>query len=287
MSTELDDRIRATVHTIAHTAADPIPWSDLSVPRNAPEPVHPRYRNLVAAAVALALVLGGAAVAFAVRNRSGEISTTSHPSVIHSVFEFSQSSRGCPTSRHSGPLDADRAHIDTWYDAAGQRYRSRMTYPDGSTLDEVYLGIPEHPSAVFRFGRVFTRGQWKLGPGCVGVTAGPVLPQPWASTSTPNGVGRPVAGTVKDSKGRTSWRRRSSGTMTVASGNDTPQLATETLTYFVEPRTARLLEIRYRLQSPTVGEFTSRLVKIREGRVDAPRGIFSTRFYRSSKRPSP
>ena len=43
MSTELDDRIRATVHTIAHTAADPIPWSDLSVPRNAPEPVHPRY----------------------------------------------------------------------------------------------------------------------------------------------------------------------------------------------------------------------------------------------------
>lgn len=281
MSTELDDRIRATVHTIAHGTADPISWRDINVPRNALTPTRHRPRNLIVAAGALLIVLAGATIAFAIRNRSGEISTTSRASVVHAVFEFSQTSRGCPTSHGRGPSDFDRARIDTWYDATGERYRSRTTYPDGSTLDQVYLGIPERPSAVFRFGRVFSRGQWKIGPGCAGVTAGPVLPQPWASTSAPNGVGRPVEGTVEDSRGRASWRRRSSGTMTVAFGNGAPQLATETTTYFLEPHTARLLEVRYRLQIPTGGEFSSRLVKTRQDRLVAPRQTFSTRGYQS------
>lgn len=282
MSTELDDRIRATVHTIAHSAPDPVPWPGVSVPRNAPEPMTPRRsrRNLVSVAAALALTLSAGGVALAIRQDSPETAATRPGTVIHSVFEFSQSSHACPPSHGRGPFDVDRARIDTWYDQPRARYRRSQTYAGGSTFDQIFLGISEHPSADFTIGRAYSRGTSRIAPSCAGPISGQVLPKPWASASSPNRVGRAVAGTITDSRGRPAWRRRSAGTRTLTVGNSGTQLARETTIFFMRPHTGELLEIQYQLSIPTVGVFTSRLVTVRQDRIDAPRSLFSTRSYR-------
>ena len=139
MTTELDDRIRATVHTIAHCAADPIPWSDLSVPRNAPEPVRHRRRrrNFIAATAAAALVAAAAFGAVQLRTSATdpERPATTHAGEFNEVVDVTRAvDAPCPSDT---PAEARPVQFrtETWGSDRLGRYRAQVTPATGGTHD--------------------------------------------------------------------------------------------------------------------------------------------------------
>jgi hypothetical protein len=191
-----------------------------------------RHVVLVAAGVAV-LVVAAVAVAAATAGRrdhgvgSGPSVTVEYERLVY----HQRASLHCPAARSAGRYDS--MVIETWGDRAGKRWRTRITYPDGSTRDVVAEGSPWYPTDHFSRGQV--RGATL---GCkdpsIGVlvaerqgdivSLNPMADVP-ADVGEGSGLGMPlvpsyrdlgegIAGTHRDSRGRLTrvWRAVTGGT---------------------------------------------------------------------------
>src|SRR4051794_3660085 len=114
-----------------------------------------RARYLVAAAALLALV--AAAVVLATR-RDDPVRVTSDPDAAGTLtVEYERSVYHQTAEFQCTPTTAgryDRWTVETWGDRTGRRWRTRTTYPDGSTRDTIFTGSPWYPDARYLRGKV-------------------------------------------------------------------------------------------------------------------------------------
>jgi hypothetical protein len=275
--TLLDDRLHDTVTTMLRAAPEPRPFESLRVPRNLNVPTRPpeRRRNLVAAALAMALV--AVTVLCIALLRDDETPRPAAPApIVHEVWTYRRAVRmQCPR----GPVSfEDRATIETWFDRRSRTFRRRVTAPIDTIYDFIQFDVRRGDPSRFRLPPTYVRGTPLPSlPGCFdpNMSLPSAVATGWSSTRDAAEMGRPLLGLVTDSRGRPAQRRQDRGTGTIT-GDGSPMRVTTTLTNFLTPRTGRLLEQRSRARYEGVGTVSTDLVRLRRDLVDHPQRVFST-----------
>ncbi|MBV9951754.1 MAG: carboxypeptidase regulatory-like domain-containing protein [Acidimicrobiia bacterium] len=253
-----------------------------------------RGRHLVlVAAVALAVLASLVAVITAGRRDEGR-GSGSPVTVEYEHLEYAQRAQlRCAALPGRGFESMD---IETWADRAGKRWRTRVTYPDGSTRDVVAEGSPWYPTDHFSRGEVrgATLGckQSSIGilvaePGQGGVVSlNPLADDPGRVGSgnvplvpTYRDVAESLPGTQRDSRGRLArvWREVIGGT--TGSGSSRPSIRiAQTHDWYVIGD--QVVEERYVNRYAGAGTGRWSLTLVGSGRRTVPGDWFDTAGYR-------
>ncbi|MBV9950813.1 MAG: hypothetical protein JO291_02590 [Acidimicrobiia bacterium] len=114
-----------------------------------------RARYLAVAVAVLAIVAVAAVLA---TRRDYSVRVTTHPDTARTLTveyersEYRQTAHFQCTPTVNGHFD--RWTVETWGDRTGRRWRTRTTYPDGSTRDTIFTGSPWYPDARYLRGKV-------------------------------------------------------------------------------------------------------------------------------------
>ena len=291
--TPIEDQLRAW----ADDAADQVPpWSP-AAPLTAPAPPNARRRWLLVGAAAAALVVV-AAVGWRVvdEQRGGVAVTAASGGQIEVEYERSEyiqrAELQCtPREQETTPTFA-RAVYETWADRTGKRWRTTVTYPDGSTLDTIDLGSPYYPTEELTRGRdagaVLGCDDVILAAapsgGSVNLMAEvPMVQTPWDSEPFPAVQPFPgndrtrVAGDHVDSRNRPGERWRSS----TSGFDDRGRPIEQVHEWVVERDTDRILEVTTTMKHEGVGSAEQRRTVVEHGIRQVDASIFDTDGYES------
>ena len=160
---ELDDELQRQLRRWGDDLARLVPpYRHAPTPARLAPATQRRPLWLVAAVVAT-VVVGAGALWRAQTDSTSRVATQGGAAMVrHERIEVRISA-----NLSCAPIDAsatfDHATVDTWADTEGRRYRTRVTYPDGSNYDVIAIGSPYYPTELYE------RGQARLGPlGCDG-----------------------------------------------------------------------------------------------------------------------
>jgi hypothetical protein len=196
--------------------------------------------------------------------------------------------------------------VDTWADRGGKRWRSRITYPDGSSHDMIDIGSAVYPSMSFERG---TNHGARIG--CVGSNAeemvlvsGPDLPyhlditpelapdeRAYVTPFTDNAT--PLPNLATDQRGRSSrlWEFRVNGTVSFDQSGGVEFPTTDLQQWWVAPgNDVHLTQRRYTRTVDTLGTASITETLISEETIEGSGSIFSTDGFTrlpSSPRPAP
>jgi len=227
--------------------------------RGREEPVT-RRRQLwvVVAAVALAAAISATALWRASSDSGSRVATQGLTNtVLHEQVEYRiWAELACVMT--AAPDTFDRATIDTWADSAGRRYRSRFTYPDGSTHDVIALDSPYYPTELYEQGTSrlgqprcdSTPGFAVAGDGSGVYSLNPVAEIPRHPNGDPLVIGlmdttTPVAGEFSDSAGRPAQLREERITGFYSSTGIDNRPLIQTIRVFVDPATGQINEATF------------------------------------------
>lgn len=168
----LEEQLRAWAEDVA---AQVPPWSPDSTLQAPGRGRHRPGPGLVLGAVAVAAaVLLVAGVVYDSNRGRGVSITAGSGAEIEVEYERSEYTQTADLECTPRPQDSsptfDRFVREAWADRKGKRWRTTITYPDGSTLDTIDLDSPYYPSEEFRRGRDATT---VIGCGDVILLAGP------------------------------------------------------------------------------------------------------------------
>jgi hypothetical protein len=226
--------------------------------------------------------------------------------VFHTRVETSTTFRlDCPNQiNNTGQFTT--TIIDTWADRAGKRWRSRITYPDGSTHDMIYVGSALYPTSSFERGTNHGARVGCIGPNAENgwLVSGPDLPyylnvaselapdeHPYVTPFTENAS--PIKDPVTDARGRSSklWELRVTGTVGFGKGDGAQFPSTQLQQWWVDPSNdQRITQRRYSNTVDTLGTASLTETLISDETADVPNSVFSTDGYTPlpfSPRPSP
>lgn len=274
--------------------------------RQAPPAREPRMAlTLVAAAVILATAVG---VTFVVRG--DDSASVSEPSVIdvhHARIEVTLTAElECETQVDTAGTFATMV-VDSYSDREGRRWRTRVTYPDASTVDSIVTGSAIYPTGHFQ------RGDYRgTAFGCIGPndarfvlvsepTAGGFFTMNVSDELAPDEIpfvtdfrettGTRIGGDHVDSRGRPSelWEfRNEGGTMSYGSVTDVD--VTQILNWWVSELDGdTVTEQRYSTAVETLGSGTQTLTLVANESMTVPVDFFETVGYEeleTSPRPS-
>jgi hypothetical protein len=303
MTTNWSAGVARAMHEVAN-ATPTAPTADdvrahLLVPPRRPAP----WLTTTAVGIVIAAVVGLVAIVGA---RDGATHAGTSVTVVHTRVETSTVFRlDCPTQiDNEGKFTT--TVIDTWADRAGRRWKSRITYPDGSSHAMIDFGSAVYPTTSFELG---TNHGARIG--CVGSNAeemvlvsGPDLPyhldvtaelasdeHPYVKPFTE--IATPTPNPATDSRGRSSklWEFRLNGTVGFSVGDGVQFPTTDVQQWWVDPSTdLHITQRRYSRTVDTLGTASLTETLISEATVDVPASIFSTDGYTrlpSSPRPAP
>lgn len=221
-----------------------------------------RRRVLLAAAVVV-LIAATIAVRYQLHGSSTAVTATGSGYVLYERVQYHQSEDlACPGSVRNGRYDD--ATFETWGDQTRKRWRTRVTYPDGTTSDVIAFDSPWYPTELYERGNTLGASYDCPGIGTLVIGSGhgsiyslnPLAPLPSfndipgsqpvqhppgypSPVLTYRELGQQVAGDHIDSQGRSAqlWRQ----TITGYGGNDNRPL-TQTTDWYVDAATGRVLE---------------------------------------------
>lgn len=160
--TGLDDRIRVLIHDIADAAPAPLPFAELDADRSAHDRPADRSRRraaLVAAAAGLALILAITGAIVWLRSDDNTVRVPAARNlvpVIHEVVDYAEHGTfTCPNGPPQITGRFDRMRLESWGSAQLGRFRTHVTYPDGSTRDRMIEGAPTYNGVT----KTWARGQ--------------------------------------------------------------------------------------------------------------------------------
>lgn len=300
--TDLESQLRAWAEHLEHS----IPAYErhgATKPVSAARRQHgPRRRAMVAAALLTSIAGGAALWGTTDDDRSRLAAGPAGESVgtiatQHERVEYEQDAQlACTASSLSVPGSYDTMVIESWGDPTTGRWRTTVTYPDGSSRDVLVVGPPTLQSPVLVRG--MARGDVL---GCEPSDGGLLVAEPAQSdlyflnhplagqrtaTGAPWVIGYDTSGTQVpgshvDSRGRTAelWRQQVTGF--IDSGTDRRPV-TQVTQWFVEPGTGRVLERTYENVIESLGRATSRTTLIESGPVTVPTDFFDEAGYQRS-----
>lgn len=296
-SLDIERQLRAWAEDVGNSI--PVFRTPESVGLGSPPPPHTQRRRALVAALVTISVSAVASLWYARAAPSSRVaaglpaSGVGNVTVVHESVAYRQEAQltcaDAPLSR-SGAFNS--MTIDTWGDAAGELWRNRVTYPDGTYRDLLVIGEPSRPREVLSSGEA--KGDVL---GCVVDGNGILVAEPGQGSlyslnlgrsARSNGgaplspgyaeLGMRVPGSFADSEGRQAelWRQRVTGFAEFDGGRHPLVQTTE---WFVESGTGRVLETRYvnQVQSLGLAQWTATLIESETSSV--PKAVFDRSGY--------
>jgi hypothetical protein len=305
MTDPLDTEIRQMFGRLAE-AAPPAP--DLEDPRAVQRP--DRHRALTLAAAGVIVVGGVTGIVTVMALDRTERTPTATPSPTHLVdvepspthlvdveyerLEYrAESELTCAQPLVSSSLVTSSV-IEVWADREGERWRNRISYPDGGTRDVLATGDAFYSEELAERGQA--PGQ---SPGCLVdgqevlllvepaqgdfFSLNPVDDVPWLGGEpmvySYRELGTRVDGEFRDSRGRLAslWREEVTGRIDVGAEE---QPVTQTTEWYVDVD-GNVLEQRYTNSIHTVGTATATLTVVDADELSVEESVFDNAGYRS------
>ncbi|MEZ5410240.1 MAG: hypothetical protein R2761_19575 [Acidimicrobiales bacterium] len=283
----LDQAIRRMVGALVEAAPEPPPLPTPGV-TPAPTPTHEQdRRRWSAVAAAMLLIVGGVGWWMAAGDRDPvqPVATEAVP-VAHQAIRWTQEVElPCEGGAGAGTTAIE---LELWVDVAGERVRQQATYADGAVRNQIWEGSQDHPARKFERGSSSyvapTCPRWGAAavdntPGMMGRLAGP---GPDLTPGDSSGRRIAVPGEHTDEIGRSAElvREESEGTAQLDDGGPAGSVPfRQTLDWYLEPGTGRLLQSTFRIELEGVYTVTTTTVVLADEDVAVARASFDTDGY--------
>lgn len=282
----VDGAIRRMVGALAEAAPEPPP---LPTPGATPAPARkhgPDRARWLAVAAAVLLTVGGFGwwLAGGDRDPLQPVATEAVP-VAHQTIRWTQEVElQCEGGTGGG---ATTIELELWVDVAGERVRQQATYADGTVRDQVWEGAQDREARKFERGSSPyvspTCPRWGVAavdetPGLMARLAGPDLDVP----GDPSVRRVTVPGEHTDELGRAAElvRGESESSVQLDDGGASGGVPfRQTLDWYVDPDTGRLLQSNTRVELQGVYTVITTMVLLADDEATAEPGLFSTDGY--------
>lgn len=295
MSTQWSPYVARAMHELSNAA--PAAPSAVDLDQHQPTPRRGSPRWVTAAATVIVVVAIVGLVALVRRDDSQpSIGPAGMIEVHHTRVEVSlEAQLSCDR-----PIDTTGTFptsvVDTYSDRTGRQWRTTITYPDGSTHDQISTGSAIYPTGSYERGEYRNARLGCIGPndepfvlgenstgGIYALTLSPELaPDERPYVRLFSDVGSQVAGDHVDSRGRPStlWEFRGEGSAGYGNTADHPTL--QVLSWWVDlVDGTTVTQHRFTNTVDQLGTATTTETLVTEGTITVPADLFDSTGYQS------